>query len=146
MQLKAISSHPFTWIMAEGTSPHLVAPSFQVVVESNEGSPSLLLSRQNNPTSLSCSAQGMFARPFTRFIALVWTPSSTPKTSFWNEGPRTGHGARGTNLSSSKHSSKGVDSYAGSVMFLLGNVRKGSTACWFCLISVTFLRLKAIFN
>ncbi|CAM9606029.1 unnamed protein product, partial [Bubo scandiacus] len=37
---------------------------------------SLLFSRLNNPRSLSCSSYDMCSRPFTSFVALLWTRSS----------------------------------------------------------------------
>ncbi|KAK4827707.1 LOW QUALITY PROTEIN: hypothetical protein QYF61_020985 [Mycteria americana] len=61
VQLEAISSHPITCYLGEETDPHLSKPHF----------------RLNSPSSLSCSSQDLFSRPFTSFVALLWTRSST---------------------------------------------------------------------
>ena len=37
---------------------------------------SLLFSRLNNPSSLSCSSQDLCSRPFISLVALLWTRSS----------------------------------------------------------------------
>ncbi|KAK4824801.1 hypothetical protein QYF61_019469 [Mycteria americana] len=71
-QLEAISSHPITCYLAKETDPHLSTTSFQRAIRSPL---SLLFSRLNNPSSLSCSSQDLCSRPFTSFVALLWTLS-----------------------------------------------------------------------
>ncbi|KAK4825114.1 LOW QUALITY PROTEIN: hypothetical protein QYF61_024005, partial [Mycteria americana] len=62
-QLEAISSRPITCYLGEETDPtSLQPPSRQLL---------------NNPSSLSCSSQALCSRPFTSFVALLWTRSST---------------------------------------------------------------------
>jgi len=57
MQLEAIASRPVARYLGEQTNTRLTTASFQVVVESAIRSPlSLLFSRLNSPSSLSCSS------------------------------------------------------------------------------------------
>ncbi|KAK4832035.1 hypothetical protein QYF61_020550 [Mycteria americana] len=78
-QLEAISSCPITCYLGEETDPHLTTTSFQRAIRSPL---SLLFSRLNNPSSLSRSSQDFCSRPFTSFVALLWTRSSTSMSLF----------------------------------------------------------------
>ncbi|KAK4815510.1 LOW QUALITY PROTEIN: hypothetical protein QYF61_003068 [Mycteria americana] len=75
-QLEAISSHPITCYLGEETDPHLSTTSCQAV-RAVRSPLSLLFSRLNNPSSLSRSSSDFCSRPFTSFVALLWTHSST---------------------------------------------------------------------
>ncbi|KAK4832175.1 LOW QUALITY PROTEIN: hypothetical protein QYF61_020955 [Mycteria americana] len=69
VQLEAISSYPITCYLGEETDPHLSRAIRSPL--------SLLFSRLNNPSSLSRSSEDFCSRPFTSFVALLWTRSST---------------------------------------------------------------------
>ena len=56
VQPEAISPRLIACYLGKETDPHLATPSFEVVVESNKVSLSLLFSRLNNPSSLSRSS------------------------------------------------------------------------------------------
>ncbi|KAK4826124.1 LOW QUALITY PROTEIN: hypothetical protein QYF61_005276 [Mycteria americana] len=77
VQLEAISSRPITCYLGEETNAHLATASFQAVVESNKVSPQppLLQAKQSQlPQPLLIR---LCSRPFTTFVALLWTASST---------------------------------------------------------------------
>ncbi|KAK4806181.1 hypothetical protein QYF61_001104 [Mycteria americana] len=86
-QLEAISSCPITCYLGEETDPHLSTTSFQRAIRSPL---SLLFSRLNSPSSLSRSSSDFCSRPFTSFVALLWTRSSTS-----SGGPKSEHSIRG---------------------------------------------------
>ena len=72
MQLEAIASRPVTVYLGEETNTSLTTTSFQVVVESDKVSPSLLFSTAEDTSSsspakprLSCHGQGRTLQPHT---------------------------------------------------------------------------------
>ncbi|KAK4823633.1 LOW QUALITY PROTEIN: hypothetical protein QYF61_004366 [Mycteria americana] len=73
-QLEAISSCPIACYFGKEIDTHLTTTSFQRAIRSPL---SLLFSRLNNPSSFSCSSSDFCSRPFTSFVALLWTRSST---------------------------------------------------------------------
>ncbi|KAK4816001.1 hypothetical protein QYF61_010869 [Mycteria americana] len=73
VQLEAISSHPITSYLGKETDPHLSTTSFQVAVESNKVSPQPPFLQVKQPQF----PQPLLIRPFTSFVALLWTRSST---------------------------------------------------------------------
>lgn len=77
-----LSTHPFTWDMANETKPHLATSSFEI--ESHNFSPGFLFSRLT-PPSPSATHQTCFLDPSLPFLGQV--PAS--QCSFWNEGPKT---------------------------------------------------------
>ncbi|KAK4810832.1 hypothetical protein QYF61_008804 [Mycteria americana] len=82
-QLEAISSCPITCNLGEDTDPHLSTTSFQRAIRSPL---SLRFSRLNNPSSLSRSSSDFCSRPFTSFVALLWTRSSTSMSLLYPAG------------------------------------------------------------
>ena len=55
---------------------------------------SLLFSRLSEPSSLSCSSEDLFSRPFISLIAFLW-PCSSTSVSFLQWGPKTKHSVEG---------------------------------------------------
>ncbi|KAK4829053.1 hypothetical protein QYF61_001858 [Mycteria americana] len=62
-------------------TPTSLQPPFRELYRAIRSLLGLLFSRLNNPSSLSCSSSSFCSRPFTSFVALLWTHSSTSMSS-----------------------------------------------------------------
>lgn len=72
-------------VIEKRLTPRLATPSFHGVVESDEVSPEPPFLQAKQPNSLSHSLQDLCSRPFTSFVALLWTRLGI-STSFLNWG------------------------------------------------------------